>query len=185
MRSDPTSDALARRVAALEAHFERVGRERMQGVPVLHPGLRVQAVGFQVMGLAAKTGESWPKCAQGVLITPWFMNLLRLPLQALAPWRAAQAGWLPLGQCGKRQVGEHGFEFLGHCEGDADSGGLGVFEACSLFSPMFEFVDHAAAVATATAVLSQLGVVEEHGVAAPARRGFLFGRRSVAQGGSR
>lgn len=187
MHANTVTPLLARRVVLLETHFERVAQSRMKGLPVLHPALRVQAVGFAVEAPAAGRsgqGGSLPNCAVGVLITPWFMNLLRLPLPSLAPLQAVQAGWLALGHSGKREVGAHSFEFLGHCEGDAALGDLGVFEACSLFSPMFGFVDHDAAVATAQAVLQQLRVGDEHRVTAPARRGFLFGRSAAAQGGS-
>jgi [NiFe] hydrogenase assembly HybE family chaperone len=50
-----------------------------------------------------------------------------------------------------RVVGNERFDFIGAHEPD-----FGGYEACSLFSPMFEFVDHGAAVATAFEVLKQL-----------------------------
>ena len=41
----------------------------MAGVPMLNPALRVQAVGFR----------HWQSHWLGVLVTPWFMNLMLLP----------------------------------------------------------------------------------------------------------
>ena len=48
----------------------RIQRERMADIPLLNPALEVQAVGFSV----------WEAYCLGVLITPWFMNLMLLPL---------------------------------------------------------------------------------------------------------
>jgi [NiFe] hydrogenase assembly HybE family chaperone len=152
-------NALTDRVAALEALFERVAATRMRGVPMLHPALRVQAVGFE--------GAGDGSAACGVLVTSWFMNLVWLPLDADARDVAA------VGQTRRRAVGHEVFPFIG-----AHEDGFGAYEACSLFSPMFEFADQAAAVATAHAVLE--------GLRAPAarpdasRRALLFGRGAGA-----
>ena len=145
---------LARRVGELEQAFVEVQRTRMAGVPVLNPRLRVQAVGF--------ASDAEPEdVAWGVLVTPWFMNLVRLPLA-----ETAARALLPAGHKAWREAGTRGFEFIG-----GEEAALGRYEACSLFSPMFEFTDHGAALATAEAVLQQL-----RQPAAAARRGFLFGR---------
>ena len=151
-----TPAVLSQRVAALEAAFHHVQATRLSGVPVLHPRLQVRALGFRPA--ADEPGLAW-----GVLLTPWFMNLVRLPLAD----EAADALVSP-GAKAVREVGRQAFEFIG-----AHEPALGPFEACSLFSPMFEFVDQPAAVATAEAVLQHL----REPVAA-ARRGFLFGRSS-------
>lgn len=139
---------LAERVRVLEAVFRTIGAERMAGVPVLHPGLRVQAVGFAVL-----SNES--DLALGILITPWFMSLVRLPLLAAGEAAAgARVAGLPIAQRAQRaqrRIGAHTFDFLGGFEP-----GLGAFESCSLFSPMGDFVDHGAAVATAFEVLQLL-----------------------------
>ena len=168
---------VATRVANLEAAFRHVRATRMASVPVLHPGLRVQAVGFEPEG-----GVGDALC--GVLITPWFMSLLRLPSQPLG---SANTAWLSVGRKAMRAIGETEFEFIGASEHD-----LGVFETSSLFSPMFGFADHAAALATAQAVLGQLRTAQLPTPAAPAmpakqatepvpsRRGFLFGRGTSA-----
>jgi hypothetical protein len=98
---------------------------------------------------------------------------------------------LGLGCRRDRQIGHTGFPFIG--SGEAP---FGPFEACSLFSPMLEFEDHAAALATARAVLDHLragapgagalaakgappcpapAATDPSAVAAPSRRRLLFG----------
>ncbi|MBX3603982.1 MAG: [NiFe]-hydrogenase assembly chaperone HybE [Piscinibacter sp.] len=154
---------LAARIAQLEATFHAIQRERLHDVPVLNAALAVQAVDFETM-----PGDAAGSVALGVLVTPWFMNLVRLPLQ---PGLAL----LPVGASAAREVGAHRIDFIGGHEA-----GLGAFEACSLFSPMGEFADQAAAVATARAVLQQLrGRPHSTPPERPARRGFLFGRPGV------
>jgi [NiFe] hydrogenase assembly HybE family chaperone len=149
---------------ALEQLFGDIARNRMQGVPLLNPALQVQALGFEPDPLEAGI---W----LGLLITPWFMNLVRIASQP----RPGAAGYLPAGEKATRQFGNTRFEFIGVFEPS-----MGAFETCSLFSPMFEFADHSAAVATATEVLSQLRQVAPATLpkapAPPSRRGFLFGR---------
>jgi len=121
--------------AGLEDAFTRIQRERMTDVPILNPALRVQAVGFSVR----------EEDCLGVLITPWFMNLMLLPLAGDA-W----AG-LPPGSKIDQAFPSGSYEFiLGEEEG------IGRYLMCSLFSPVFEFENQAAAVATAEAVLTGL-----------------------------
>jgi [NiFe] hydrogenase assembly HybE family chaperone len=121
--------------ARLEDAFRRIERERMQGLPLLNPALRVEAVGFQPWG------DGW----LGVLITPWFINLVMLPHDAsqwaeLAPG-AATVESLPRGE----------FEFLaGRDEA------LGVYKSCTLFSPALEFADQDTARSAAFAALEAL-----------------------------
>ena len=152
---------LAARVQALVALFRHVERTRMAGVPVLNAALQVEAVGFE----AAPVEAHEPPAAVGVLLTPWFMNLVWLPLQADTTADR-------VGRAKVRAVGSTRFEFIGACEA-----GLGAYEACSLASPMFEFPDQAQARATAWAILGALrppapGVFK-------GRRGFLLGRPAV------
>ena len=162
--------AVDARATALAAAFRQVETTRMAGLPVLHPRLRVEAVGFQ-HDLAD------PSVALGVLVTPWFMNLVRLPLDA-----AAEQALAGIGESRTRAVAVAlEADFLGAYEVS-----LGRFEVCSLFSPMGLFEDQAGAVATAREVLSQLrdpAVPARPGVASkaavPDRRAFLFGRRGT------
>jgi [NiFe] hydrogenase assembly HybE family chaperone len=144
---------LEARVAALETVFRKIAGTRMAGLPLLNTRLKVQALGF----------EEQDDVACGVLVTPWFMNLVRLPL-------ADAAQMLPPLQKAERDVGPRRFEFIG-----AHEPGFGAFEASSLFSPMFEFEDQAAALATACEVLGLLRPAP----AVPSRRGFLFGRTAA------
>lgn len=53
----------------LRDRFDRICATRMQGLPILNDKLSVEAVGFR------RTGEH----EVGVLLTPWFMNLVLLP----------------------------------------------------------------------------------------------------------
>lgn len=158
LRADLTEQA-----AALTRVFSIIGNTRMQGVPVLHPGLVVEAVGFE-----AYTDADGAQAALGILMTPWFMNLIWLPLQGQTA--------VPIGQVRERSFGGERFEFIG-----AHEATFGTYELCSLFSPMFEFTDQATAHATAREVL---GLLRKAPIApaAPAsapissRRAFLLGR---------
>ena len=165
-----SDDAPQRRLAGLEAVFRRIATTRMRGVPVLNPALSVQAVGFGPDPLRTAPGAA--PTMLGVLVTPWFMNLMRVPLgtaEVLAP-----------GQVGPQRLGEHRLRFIG-----AHEAAFGAYEMCSLASPMFEFADQQAAVATAREVLVRLrSSATTPSAPDPRRRGFLLGRGS-AQGAPR
>lgn len=154
---------LAAQAVALTRVFSIIGKTRMQDVPVLHPGLVVEAVGFE-----AYTDADGAQAALGILMTPWFMNLIWLPLQGQTT--------VPIGQVCERIFGGECFEFIG-----AHETTFGAYEMCSLFSPMFEFADQATALATAKEVL---GLLRKEPIAQavpasapkPGRRAFLLGR---------
>ncbi|MDH3586007.1 MAG: [NiFe]-hydrogenase assembly chaperone HybE [Gammaproteobacteria bacterium] len=57
------------KVADLVARYEGIYEERMQELPIVNSRLAVEAVGF----------DQWEDRDLGVLITPWFMNLVLLP----------------------------------------------------------------------------------------------------------
>lgn len=160
--------SLTAKVAFLEDAFRAIEATRMRGLPLLHNGLQVQALGFQPL-----PGDE--AAALGVLLTPWFMSLVRLPLDD-----EAEAAVPAVGVKREHRLGEMGFEFIG-----AHEPTLGRFEMCSMFSPVFEFANQAGALATAREVLALLRpapVAPQQ----PARRGFLFGRSAaVASGGLR
>lgn len=185
---------LRARVQTLVSLYQTIATARMEGIPLLNHALRVEAVGFEVQhagadGQSASTAQAEAPHAAGkegeaiiagvgVLITPWFMNLVWLPLERLDQQRR-------VGSKLRRHVGTECFEFIA-----AHEDGFGSYEACSLFSPVFEFVDHAAAVATAQAVLGTLRQPVPPVAAAPvvpapvapdipARRAFLFGRSAA------
>jgi [NiFe] hydrogenase assembly HybE family chaperone len=178
----PANARVAARAAALAAVFRDIEATRMQGVPILNPRLRVQAVGFE-------PDRDEPALALGVLVTPWFINLVRLPLDA-----AGEGALAAVGESRARGAGSLRADFIG-----AHEPAVGRFEACSLFSPVLEFADQAAALATAEEVLRLLR--EPAPVDAPAsrpaapanaapaapvpdRRSFLFGRRAPAAPGA-
>lgn len=121
--------------AALVARFTTILNTRMAGVAMVNPVLDVRAVGFRAWG------EHW----LGVLSTPWFMNLVLMP--------RVPAHWEPVRERETRHfVFPAGvFEFIGAHDAD-----LGNYLACSLFSPMQDFADAAAAQATAQAALDAL-----------------------------
>jgi [NiFe] hydrogenase assembly HybE family chaperone len=141
----------------------------------VNPALEVEAVGFR----------PWADHWLGVLITPWFMNLVLMPRVA--------AQWTPIGE---RETRHHvfpagAFEFIGRCDAT-----LGDYQACSLFSPMFEFADQAEARATAIAALDALfdracrDAGELHATASTPtlrvnKRDFLFGSAPRADHGPR
>jgi [NiFe] hydrogenase assembly HybE family chaperone len=173
-------------VQALEAVYDDIARTRMAGLPVMNPALQVQALGFggapgQRSDMAGADGI-W-----GVLITPWFMNLLWRTGEVgdvrIAPEAGQTKGALApaVGHSRERKLGDHPLAFIG-----AWDERLGAFECCSLISPMFQFADQAAAVAVAQAVLTALRQSPDGPAAPPqsasadevvaARRRFLFGR---------
>ncbi|MDP2264770.1 MAG: [NiFe]-hydrogenase assembly chaperone HybE [Hydrogenophaga sp.] len=161
----PTPALLALRVAALAVHFRRVQAERMQGVALLNPALSVEAVGFEWAD--APAGDPIHAVAEGVLITPWFMSLLRLP-----------APLLPHGdRVGRKSIRDFGierFEFIG-----AFDPALGYHETCALFSPMNGFTSQALARETAEASLALVRAAQPvvpATEAVPARRAFFMGR---------
>lgn len=166
---------LQQRVAVLEDCFRQIAASRMQGVALLHPAVRVKAIGFE--WLEAE------EAALGVLVTPWFMNLVLLGLER-------QAAPSHLGKSTLHQIGGENLEFMDAYE---DAASLGRFRVCSLFSPMFEFAGAAAAEDTARAVLQHLRARSEQksvtptmpraqairpAEAIPARRAFFLGRRA-------
>jgi [NiFe] hydrogenase assembly HybE family chaperone len=157
------------RVALLQAVFAEIADTRMAGLPLFNPLLAVEAIDFEPLHAEATGAAALGRCAMGVLVTPWFMNLVCLPLQRL------EAPAL-VGRVQRRQLAGRDIDFIvGH------EPTLGAFSACSLFSPMHDFADAAGARATAMAVLELLrepasAPVSARSLAQPARRGFLFGR---------
>jgi len=125
---------MATQVDLLEQTYRRIEQKRMQGLPFLNPVLEVRALGFM----------PWNENLVGVLITPWFMNLMLLP---------GKENWseLKVGSKVTHRFHSGAYEFtVGH---EAD---FGRYQMCSLFSPVQQFVDQAAAVATAIEVMRGL-----------------------------
>jgi len=121
----------------LEALYREIEATRMDGVPILNEKLQVAALGF----------EPWQEYALGVLLTPWFMNLVLVPLdQGKFMESAPEIGAKRIVNVPAGQV-----EFILFFEE-----GFGWSLSCSLFSPMFEFADQAAALETAQAALDEI-----------------------------
>lgn len=166
----PTTELLGQRVSALVAHFMHVQTERMVGIPLLNPALSVEAVGFEWMA-----AEGADPVAEGVLITPWFMNLLRLPSVNLPHGNR-------VGRKAMHGFGSERFDFIG-----AHDPAIGFHETCALFSPMNGFTSQDLARETALASLALVRPPPEAAVVAPvaaeplpARRAFFMARRPDA-----
>ena len=134
----------------LEAVFSHIHETRMQGLPIVNSALSVKAVGFQPWG------DDW----LGILVTPWFMNLMILPGEGDLPeaWSRPAIGdtvvqALPAGR----------FDFI-----MGEEAALGRFLICSLFSPVFEFGDQETAVMTAEAAMTEVMTQPEGAAPAPA-----------------
>ena len=175
LQGDPTSSpakpvlrwALDERVQQLVDFYRHVHTQRMQGIPILNPALCVEAVGFQ---WAESADEGTAHVGEGVLITPWFMSLVRLP--AVLEGHGGRVGRKTV-----RDFGNERFDFIG-----AHDPAVGYHEACALFSPMGGFSSQAQAVETALASLALLRpepapLVAAAPVPVPARRAFFMARR--------
>ena len=147
------------RAPRLVEAFDHIARTRMVGVPLLNAALAVEAVGF-----ASQTDAADEHGVLGVLVAPWFMNLIWLPSDA-------SDGTHEVGETRLHVLGGERFEFIG-----AHEPSVGPYALCSLFSPMFEFADQAAVLDTLRAAPVAMPAPEP----APARRSFLFGRSAIA-----
>ena len=119
----------------LESVFSVIYRTRMADVPILNDKIKVRAVGFR----------PWNTAYLGIMITPWFMNLMLLPGET-ENWDdqknlSSLTHTFPSGN----------YEFLVGFEAE-----IGKYQSCSLFSPMFDFADNNAAIETAEAAMKEL-----------------------------
>jgi [NiFe] hydrogenase assembly HybE family chaperone len=125
----------ARLAERLEAHFRNVHERAMRDVPICNERLAVAVTDFRPCG-------DW---AVGIVVTPWFMNVVAAPLVDSQLVTAAPGTTetlvLPTGAV----------EFL-----VADLDGFPRLLMSSLFSPMQDFVDQDAVMATAWAALDLL-----------------------------
>ena len=136
MGHEPEAHRAARRVGERLAEFYRdVHARKMADVPICNERLAVEAVGFRPCGALAL----------GVVVTPWFMNVVLAPRgDALLPAASPGATMpviLPAGR----------IDFV---VGALDD--FGPVWTCSLFSPMDEFADQDGARATAAAAIAAL-----------------------------
>ena len=126
---------IQQKVEALESIYNQIYKERMADVPITNDKIEVSAIAFQ----------RWQESYLGVMITPWFMNLMLLPGET-ENWDdkqelSARTHTFPSGN----------YEFITGFEPD-----IGKYQMCSLFSPMFEFTDNDAAIETAEAAIKEL-----------------------------
>ena len=132
----------------LERVFSDVYLHRMQDVPLCNHALGVEAVGFR------RTDDGW----LGVLVTPWFMNLMLLPA------RGAHWTHMLLGAKRWHRFASGDYELFG-----SEEEGMGEYHYFSLFSPMAGFSSQDEAVSVAEAALTLVidgntaGKVEAHG----------------------
>jgi [NiFe] hydrogenase assembly HybE family chaperone len=174
--TEPATIATATAIAArVESTFERVRRERMAGLPFVNEALRVELVGLR----------RWRGLWLGVLVTPWFMNLLLLPGDGAAEGEEVPARWpaVRTGDYAQFAFPAGVMSFLAGREGE-----VGEYLSCSLFSPVFEFAGHDVARQTAEACLTALFDPAAAGGGSPAepaqeaqtasvsKRDFLRGR---------
>jgi [NiFe] hydrogenase assembly HybE family chaperone len=119
------------RVDALLDVYERA-EANMRELPIYNPALSVESVGF----CATTNGLA------GIVITPWFMNLVTIPSTPVRTGVDAKATLA-------FPSGEYVFDAT-------DPEGFGPLLTCSLFSPMADFATQEAARDTARAAMSEL-----------------------------
>lgn len=145
-------------VLQLTERYDAVYRQQMQDLPIVNPRLQVEAVGF----------SAFDEHELGILITPWFMNLVLLP--GTDDWHDSTQGSiversLPSGKC----------EFT-VCRDEH----LGTFLTAILFRTVTDFPDQSTARAIAEETLKELFKDQD----APARDGGKKGlsRRALFSG---
>ncbi len=173
MRADnplETIDAVANEVGRKLARvYGPIYEEVMRDVPICNHALAIEAVGFR----------AFEKRILGIIITPWFMNLV-----AVEQTRDGDAVPKLDGSSLRLSLPAGDVDFI------ADMlEGFGELHSCSLFSPMFDFADMDVARRTAEEALEALfepsTLADAPATAKPAaaldRRAFLRGRLSVAE----
>ena len=142
------------KVADLVARYQVIYEERMRELPIVNAEIEVEAVGF----------EHWEEQDLGILITPWFMNLVLLP------------GSDELGDVAQGSRIECRFP-SGPCEMTVyQDEELGSYLAAVLFRTMVDFPDQVTARAIAEEALAQiLTEPGEEGTEKLSRRSLLTG----------
>ena len=122
-------------VSKLVSRFKQIGDEHIRDLPIYHRPLQVEAVDFQ----------PWAQGWIGVLITPWFMNVMLLPRDK-DQWQSLAMGHK---QTQNLPSGEQEFVVGGDTE-------LGSYLFRSLASPMRHFKSQQDARQAAHAALQRL-----------------------------
>lgn len=154
--------------STLEAMYQQVYVDEMKGLPICNDDIKVQAVDFQL----------WEDHWVGILITPWFTNLLII--------RQEGQQWpeFTLGKYHKKEIifPAGAIKFTPRFEPQ-----LGQYLCCSLVSPMTEVATHQQALRDAKNAMRQLLTMPieikqidsdtELNNEQQARRSFLKGKR--------
>jgi [NiFe] hydrogenase assembly HybE family chaperone len=144
-------------VEDLVARYEAIYQDRMRDLPIVNPRLAVEAVGF----------DRWEDQDLGILITPWFMNLVLLPDSdrlAEVPQGTQIECRFPSGPC----------ELTVYQDEE-----LGCYLAAVLFRTVADFPDQETAVAIAEEALAQIVTdAPEKETEKVSRRGLLTGLRA-------
>ncbi len=144
----------------LEDCYRRIGERSMCELPIYNDALAVEAVGFATRDDAIS----------GILITPWFMNLILQPLDGSLALRNPGSSF------------SHAFPAgaIDFNVGEID--GIGRIASCSLFSPMFEFSAMDQAKATAEAAFMEILLPPVDHERPAAKVGAAVDRRSFLRG---
>ena len=144
-------------VADLVARYEAIYEERMRDLPIVNPRLSVEAVGF----------DRWEDQDLGILITPWFMNLVLLPA-------SGKRVDLPQGERLECRFPSGPCELTVYHDEE-----LGTYLAAVLFRTVVDFPDQETAVAIAEEALAQIiAEAPEKEAEKVRRRGLLTGLRA-------
>ncbi|MFY9656466.1 MAG: [NiFe]-hydrogenase assembly chaperone HybE [Methylocystis sp.] len=147
---------------ALAARYREIESKAMRNAPICNAALQVEAIGFR----------EYDGYAVGIILTPWFINLVAAETQP-----SGKASGLPLGPL-PISLPAGSIEFT-----VVELEGFGRLASCSLFSPLFEFPDQETACAVAQEALDAAFDPGLH-AAKPEprppldRRAFLRGARS-------
>ncbi len=149
------------RISGLAVHFRDIGDRQMRDLPFYNANLEVEALGFSPLGARELLG---------VLITPWFMNLVIVPLdhESVDAHRYGKSRTFAL------PGGEIGFLYGGDEV-------VGAIWAHSLHSPMQKFTSQAHARGEARMRLAaalKSSTPAQDRAASPGRRAFLTGGRA-------
>ena len=117
----------------LLGHYSRLYENSMYDLPIVNKALRVQLVDF----------FPWSDSLLGVLITPWFMNLVLIPKVSHERFQSGKTV----------RINISGSEFMFLANNDDT---IGLYLSSSLYSPMFEYKTQQQAVATASAIMQKI-----------------------------
>jgi [NiFe] hydrogenase assembly HybE family chaperone len=122
-------------VDKLVSDYQRIANEKMRGLPVYNNNLTVEAVGFR----------EWEGHQLGVLITPWFMNLVLLPTST-EDWSDCEYGTKM-----EREFPSGRYDF-----DTCDGAEAGIHQSAALFSTVVGFTDQDTARKIACEVMVRL-----------------------------